>query len=99
MLHKLAAVILGGGAGLLLGGQVMIAADRVDLFDTKSNRVGYIVVDPKTRRLDTYDTRSHRTGWGTIARESGDVDAFDKNGNCVGTGRLPDPSVKRSLTK
>jgi len=99
MTHRLPGIILCAGAGLLLGGQLAIATERIDLYDTDARRTGYIIVDPKTRRLDTYDTRSHRTGWGTIARESGDVDAFDKNGNCVGTGRLPDPSVKRSLTK
>ncbi|HEX7214070.1 MAG TPA: hypothetical protein VF578_07660 [Methylomirabilota bacterium] len=94
MLHKLAAVILGGGAGLLLGGQVMIAADRVDLFDTKSNRTGYIIVDPKSGRFNTYDTKSNRTGWGTIHRESGTVDAYDKNGNRIGSGVLP-PQERR----
>ena len=89
MFHKLAAVILGGGAGLLLGGQLMIAADRVDLFDTKSNRTGYILVDPKSGRFNTYDTKSNRTGWGTIHRESGTVEAYDKNGNRIGSGVLP----------
>ncbi|HEY7253791.1 MAG TPA: hypothetical protein VIG37_25100 [Methylomirabilota bacterium] len=89
MLHKLAGVILGGGAGLLLGGQLIIAADRVDLFDTKSNRAGYTVVDPESGRFNTYDTKSNRTGWGTIHRESGTVEAYDKNGNRVGSGVLP----------
>ena len=99
MTHRFTGIILCAGAGLLLGGQLATATERIELYDTNARRTGYIIVDPKTRRLDTYDTRSHRTGWGTIARESGDVDAFDKNGHCVGTGKLPDPSVKRSLTK
>ena len=94
MFHKLAGVILGGGAGLLLGGQVMITADRVDLFDAKSNRTGYIIVDPKSGRFNTYDTKSNRTGWGTIHRESGTVDAYDKNGNRIGSGVLP-PQERR----
>ena len=95
MTHRLIGLILGAGTGLLLGGQLVIAADRIDLFDTNSNRTGYIIVDPKTKRFDTYDTKSHRTGWGTITRESGDVQVFDKDGNRIGSGTLPAPSVKR----
>jgi hypothetical protein len=84
---RLITLVLGAGTGLLLGGQIMIAADRIDLFDAKSNRTGYIIVEPKTGRFDTYDTKSNRTGWGTITRQSGDVQIYDKNGNRVGTGR------------
>ena len=94
MLYRLAGVIVSGCVGLLLGGQLIIAADRIDLFDTSSNRTGYIVVDPKSGRFDTYDTKSNRTGWGTIRRESGTVEAFDKDGNRVGSGILP-PRVRR----
>jgi hypothetical protein len=65
--------ILTAGTGLLLGGQLVIAAERIDFFDTNSNRTGYIIVDPKTKRFDTYDRQSKRTGWGTITRESGEV--------------------------
>jgi hypothetical protein len=54
MTERLVRLILGVGTGLLLGGQLVIAADRIDLFDTKSNRVGYIVDD----------TKAHRTGSG-----------------------------------
>ena len=57
MLYRLAGVIVSGSVGLLLGGQLVIAADRIDLFDTNSNRTGYIVVDPKSGRFDTYDTK------------------------------------------
>jgi hypothetical protein len=88
---RLIRLILGASTGLLLGGQLVIAADRIDLFDTKSNRAGYIIVDPRTKRFDTYDTKSHRTGWGTITQDSGTVDAYDRNGNRVGRGRLPGP--------
>jgi hypothetical protein len=95
MTHRLIALILGAGTGLLLGGQLVIAADRIDLFDTNSNRTDYIIIDPKTKRFDTYDTKSHRTGWGTITRESGDVQVFDKDGNRIGSGTLPAPSVQR----
>ena len=93
--HRLILLILAAGTGLLLGGQFIIAADRIDLFDTKSNRTGYIIVDPKSGRFDTYDTQSKRTGWGTINRESGTVDVYDKHGNRVGRGRLPDVKVPR----
>jgi hypothetical protein len=89
MTHRLIRLMLGAGTGLLLGGQLVIAADRIDLFDTSSNRAGYIIVDPKTKRFDTYDTRSKRTGWGTITRESGAIHVYDKDGNRVGSGVLP----------
>jgi len=68
--------ILTAGTGLLLGGQLVIAAERIDFFDTNSNRTGYIIVDPKTKRFDTYDRQSKRTGWGTITRESGEVQVY-----------------------
>jgi hypothetical protein len=60
MTQRLIGLILGAGTGLLVGGQLMIAADRIDLFDTKANRTGYIIVDPKTKRFDTYDRNSKR---------------------------------------
>jgi sugar lactone lactonase YvrE len=95
MAYRVISLLLGVGTGLLLGGQLVIAADRIDLFDTKSNRTGYIIVEPKTGRFDTYDTQSKRTGWGTITRESGDVQVYDKDGNRVGTGTLPAGGIKR----
>ena len=93
--YRLLTLILGAWAGLLLGGQLVIAADRIDLFDTKSNRTGYIVVDPKSGRFDTYDTQSKRTGWGTITRQSGSVQVYGKDGHRVGTGTLPGPRPSR----
>lgn len=95
MAYRVISLLLGVGTGLLLGGQLVIAADRIDLFDTKSNRTGYIIVEPKTGRFDTYDTQSKRTGWGTITRESGDVQVYDKDGNRVGTGTLPAGGIRR----
>jgi hypothetical protein len=95
MSHRLIGLILAAGTGLLLGGQLVIAADRIDLFDENANRTGYIIVDPKTKRFDTYDTKSKRTGWGTITRESGDVQVYDKDGHRVGRGILPVPVVKQ----
>jgi len=95
MTQRLIGLILGAGTGLLLGGQLVIAADRIDLFDTSSTRTGYIIIDPKTKRFDTYDTKSHRTGWGTITRESGDIQVYDKDGNRIGSGTLRTPEGKR----
>ena len=93
--YRLLTFILSAGTGLLLGGQLVIAADRIDLFDEKANRTGYIIVDPKTKRFDTYDTKSKRTGWGTIARESGDVQVDDRGGNRIGSGMLPQTGPNR----
>ncbi len=94
--YRLVTLVFSIGVGVLLGGQLVIAADRIDLFDNKSNRTGYIIVEPKTGRFDTYDSKSNRTGWGTITRESGSVQAYDRNGNRVGTGTLPArPTQKR----
>ena len=87
--------ILTAGTGLLLGGQLVIAAERIDFFDTNSNRTGYIIVDPKTKRFDTYARQSKRTGWGTITRESGEVQVYDNNGNRVGSGTLTAPQLTR----
>jgi hypothetical protein len=95
MTQRLIGLILGAGTGLLLGGQLVIAADRIDLFDTKANRTGYIIIDPKTKRFDTYDTKSHRTGWGTITKDSGTVQVYDKEGNRIGSGILPASGGKR----
>ena len=95
MTDRLIGFILAAGTGLLLGGQLVIAAERIDFFDTNSNRTGHIIVDPKTKRFDTYDRQSKRTGWGTITRESGEVQVYDNNGNRVGSGTLPAPQPKR----
>jgi len=93
--YRIVIFVLSLGVGVLLGGQLVIAAERIDLFDRNSNRTGYILVEPKTGRFATYDTKSHRTGWGTIARESGVVQAYDRNGNRVGTGTLPSRSAQQ----
>jgi hypothetical protein len=93
--YRVITLILSVATGLLLGGQLVIAADRIELFDTRSNRTGYIIVEPKTGRFDTYDAKSNRTGWGTITRESGDVQVYDKDGNRIGSGMLPDRGMKR----
>ena len=60
---------------------------RIDLFDTKSNRTGYGIVDKKGERVDLYDTKSNRTGYGTIDK-SGRIDFFDTKGNRTGSGQV-----------
>src|SRR5260370_13613313 len=87
MTHRLIGLILAAGTGLLLGWQLVIAADRIDLFDTNSNRTGFIIVDPKAKRFATYDTKSQRTGGVRISRDVGDVQVYDKYGNLVCTRR------------
>jgi hypothetical protein len=65
---------------------------RIDLFDTKSNRTGYGIVDERSGRVDLYDTKSNRTGYGTIDK-SGRLDSFDTKGNRTGSGQAaPDSS-------
>ena len=39
---------------------------RVDTFDKRSNRTGYLIIDTKTGRVDQFDTRSNRLGYGTF---------------------------------
>jgi hypothetical protein len=60
-------------AGLLLAQ----ASDeiRIDQFDKKGNRTGYMIIDQRTGRYDSYDKNSNRTGFGSVtsprSRESG----------------------------
>jgi hypothetical protein len=63
------------------------AQTRIDLFDKRSNRTGYILVDPKSGRIDTYDPKSNRTGSGYIT-PSGRVDLYDTKSNRTGYGRV-----------
>jgi hypothetical protein len=52
---------------------------RIDTYDKKSNRTGYIVIDPKTGRLDQFDTRGNRTGYGTTTTPRPDPRDSDRN--------------------
>lgn len=60
---------------------------RVDLYDLRSNRIGYVIVDQKTGRVDAYDTRSNRTSYGVI-RQGSMLDVYDSSGRRVGSGEL-----------
>ena len=39
---------------------------RIDTFDRRSNRTGYLVIDPRSGRVDQFDRRSNRLGYGTV---------------------------------
>ena len=64
---------------------------RIDTFDTRSNRTGYIVVNPNTGRLDQFDTRGNRLGYGTTTTTpyGPRIDTFTNNGTRTGSGTLP----------
>ena len=55
-------------ASLVIAGQAHAGdrptKERVDLFDKKSNRQGYVIIDNSTGRIDIYDRKSNRTGYG-----------------------------------
>ena len=77
--------------GLTLVAQVVVVpgdprTERVDLFDTHSNRTGYAIVDKKSGRVDTYDTRGNRIGYGQLRGNT--IEFFDVRSNRTGTGRL-----------
>lgn len=69
----------------------LIAGDpreqRVDLYDMKSNRRGYVVISPQGR-VDIYDRLSNRTGTGRIGPDGRTIELFDLRGTRSGTGRL-----------
>jgi hypothetical protein len=56
-----------------------LAADRVDLFDTKGRRTGYAIVDQESGRVDLYDVKSRRTGWGRLT-PAGKIELFGLDG-------------------
>ena len=60
---------------------------RVDFYDLKSNRQGYVVIGPHGR-VDTYDRLSNHTGSGRISPDGKTIELFDLRGNRTGTGRL-----------
>ena len=71
-------------ATLLIASVATVSAEpfRLDTYDSRSRRTGYIVVDPTTKRVDLYDRNSNRRGFGTLSTE-GDrisVDLYRPNG-------------------
>jgi len=78
--------------GLVLLAQAQSQPDiRIDTYDNRSNRTGYIIVNPNTGRLDQFDTRGNRLGYGTTTTTpSGTrIDTFTNNGTRTGSGTLP----------
>ena len=63
---------------------------RIDTFDKKSNRTGYIVIDPRTGRFDSFDLHGNRVGHGTLSSPPSPDRSIDpyKNGK-------PDPDRNR----
>jgi hypothetical protein len=65
---------------------------RIDTFDKKSNRTGYIIIDPRTGRLDQFDKNSNRLGYGTTTSPNlpsgrGSEQLYDRNGRPVSIDR------------
>jgi len=52
---------------------------RVDTYDRKSNRTGYIIYDPKTGKFDQFDLHGNRRGYGVITNPppAGNIERFD----------------------
>ena len=45
--------------------QVQTKEIRIDTFDSKSRRTGYMIIDQRSGRIDQFDTRGNRLGYGT----------------------------------
>jgi len=60
---------------------------RVDTFDQKGKRTGYLVIDPRSGRIDQFDSRSRRTGYGYTQPSSPGYgrgsELLDRNGNSI----------------
>jgi hypothetical protein len=56
---------------------------RIDTFDKKSNRTGYIIINPNTGRLDQFDSRSNRLGYGQVTGSGSNqrIDTYSTNGS------------------
>jgi hypothetical protein len=68
---------------------ILAAEIRIDTFDKKSNRTGYIVIDPRTGRLDQFDSRGNRLGYGTATSppSSSSDRMYDQNGRSISIDR------------
>jgi hypothetical protein len=58
----------------------------VDLYGPRSERKGYMIIEPGSGRTDIYDAKSRRTGYGKIG-EDGRVELFDAKSRRVGEAR------------
>ena len=57
---------------------------RVDLYDAKSRREGYAIIDRESGRVDAFDKNSKRTGYGKIAPD-GKLDLYRPDATSAGT--------------
>jgi len=72
--------------------QTAVAQDiRIDTFDKKSNRTGYIIVNPNTGRIDQFDARSNRLGYGQVTGSGSNqrIDTYSPNSTRTGTITTP----------
>ena len=84
-------IVLGVVCFLLAQSTEILAQEiRIDTFDKKSNRTGYIIIDPRTGRLDQFDKNSNRLGYGTTTPNPsgrGSEQLYDRNGRPVSIDR------------
>jgi hypothetical protein len=82
-------LVLGSMLVLLTSALTGAEEIRIDTFDKKSNRTGYIVIDPRTGRLDQFDSRGNRLGYGTTTSppSSSSDRMYDQNGRSISTDR------------
>jgi hypothetical protein len=73
---------------LLAGPAVAQERTRVDLYDARSRRQGYVIIDDQSGRIDIYDSHSRRLGYGRLAPD-GRMERFDLRGRREGTAVLP----------
>lgn len=64
------------------------AEQRIDFFDTKGRRTGYVIVDREGKQVDLFNTKSQRLGWGRLA-PSGRLELFTTDGHREGEAVLP----------
>lgn len=74
-------IALGILLALFIALSVVMAADRLDVFDQEGRRQGYVV--QQADRLDLFDRDSRRTGSG-IQRPDGSWDLFRPDGSRLG---------------
>lgn len=84
------AIIALGFIGGLFASEALAQQEiRIDTFDRKSNRTGYIIIDPRTGRLDQFDRNSNRLGYGTTTSPNlpSGGRAYDQNGRSISIDR------------
>jgi hypothetical protein len=97
-------IALGTLLVLFIALSLVIAADRLDVFDQDGRRGGYATIDPGAGRLDLFDRHSRRTGYG-IQRSDGSWDLFrpvgsreDRVGDVQPLGDTGKPKVPQTAS-